>query len=87
MRYKRQMSCRILVLCKTAEMPGAHNEKVPFMIDRACQSVWNRNLSSAERVTSLGGYCSRRCTILIDHGPVDSEAFKLVQLIWRDGKL
>lgn len=84
------MAKRILVQCKTREMPGSSNEQIKLMAEAACQKVWNRSFDDnpdGDRLSTFGGYFNPSCTLLIDHGPVEAEEFTLVHLTWAKDKL
>jgi hypothetical protein len=84
------MATRILVLCKTSQMPGSPSDKIKLMADAACQKVWSRNFDSnpnRDRLSSHGGYYNPRCVLIIDHGPTDAIDYETIQLNWNGHKL
>jgi hypothetical protein len=85
------MATRILVECKTSQMPGLPSEKIKLMADAVCQKVWGRNLDHnpdvGDRLTSFGGHLNRRCILLIDHGAVDAQEYTTIHLLWNGNEL
>lgn len=80
------MATRILVQCKTDEMPGSLDEKNSLMANAACQKVWNRDFNDnpgGDRLTTFGGYFNRKCTLLIDSGPVNATEYTIKRLLWK----
>jgi len=85
------MATRILVICKSHEMPGLDKEKNRLMADIACRRVWNRDFSDSEgdRLTCEGGFFlyNQRCFLLIDNGPVDAEDYGILWFKWNAKEL
>lgn len=84
------MAERILVQCRTTEMPGAPNEKIDRMAESACQKVWKRGFDynpGGDRLTSFGGFLNPKCTLLIDHGAEDAQEYNLRHLLWNGKEL
>ena len=80
------MATRILVQCRTRQMPGSSTEQIKLMADAACQKVWNRNFDDkpdGDRLTSFGGYLNPMCTLLIDHGDVEAQEYTTMQFSWN----
>lgn len=80
------MAARILVQCKTSQMPGSPHEKIKRMAESACQMVWKRSFDDnpdGDRLVSYGGYYNSKCILLIDHGPMDAKNHTTVQLSWN----
>ncbi len=85
------MATRILVHCKSHEMPGPDREKDSRMANIACQKVWHRDFANGpngDRLATQGGFAlyNQRCWLIIDHGPVDSEDYDLLQFKWSPEK-
>lgn len=84
------MATRIFIQCKTKNMPGSDDQKIPFMADAACQKAWNRNFNQNDpdydRLTTFGGWMNPMCFILIDNGAV-TEKYTLKKLRWDGTKL
>lgn len=81
---------RILVQCRTRQMPGSPNEKIGLMADAACQKVWNRNFDHAvdgDRLMSFGGHVNPMCILLVDHGDVEAPEQTTIQLSWNGREL
>lgn len=69
------MAERILITCKSQDVPGANEDKVTLLTNQACQIVWNRDFDKTlgDRLTMEGEFSyGVRCFILVDNGPVDS---------------
>lgn len=83
------MATRILVQCRTDEMPGPLQEKELRMANTACQKVWNRdfNTPNGDRLTTFGGYYNSKCILLIDHGPVDATEYTTMHFNWNGREL
>ena len=82
------MATRILVRCKTAEMPGSAYKRHSLMADLVCQKVWNRDFDKAcDRLTTYGGYTNPTCVLLIDYGPIDAEDYIIIHFSWKASQL
>lgn len=86
------MATRILVICKSHEMPGRDEEKNKLMANAACQHVWKRDFSGSDggdRLTCEGGYFlyNQRCYVLIDNGPVDAADYSIKTFKWKAEEL
>ena len=82
------MAMRVIVYCKTTDMPGKPNESIAAMTDIICQTVWGRPYDVAcDRQESYGGHFNKRCVILIDNGPVDAREQKMLQFKWQNQDL
>ena len=85
------MATRILVTCKSHEMPGLDEEKNSLMANLACQKVWGRDYAdlNGDRLTTFGGYFlyNQRCMLLIDNGPVDSKDYTTLWYKWTGQEL
>jgi hypothetical protein len=85
------MAIRILVICKSHEMPGPNEEKNKFMANIACQKVFNRDFdgSQGDRLVCEGAYFlyNQTCYLLIDNGPVNATSYDIRMFKWRGQEL
>lgn len=84
------MATRILVQCKSHEMPGSNAEKNERMANLACQKAWGRYFSDdQDRLVARGGYFlyNQRCWLIIDNGPVDAVDYTTLWYRWKKQEL
>lgn len=84
------MAARILITCKSQDVPGANEDKVTLLTNQACQIVWKRDFDKTrgDRLTMEGEFSyGVRCFILVDNGPVDSIDYTISFFRWNGKKL
>lgn len=80
------MATRILIMCKSQDVPGPNNEKATLLTNEACQKVWARDFDEAQgdRFTKEGEFSfGVRCSMLVDNGPVESTEYTTLFYKWN----
>lgn len=85
------MATRILVICKSHEVPGPKQERATLLANKTCQKVWARDFdeSAGDRLITEGDISmfGIRCALIIDNGPIDSKDFITRGFRWKNGEL
>ncbi len=82
------MGTRVLVQCRSQDMPGEPAERLTQLANKLCQHQWQRPFdNSQDRLQSTGQYLydGNRIHVLLDNGPLDSAEPSLSVYRW-DGQ-
>ena len=84
------MATRILIICKSHQVPGPEKDKATLLASQACRKVWARDLdeTQGDRLTIEGEFTyGVRCSLLVDNGPVDSTDYTTSFFRWNGQEL
>ncbi|OAA60962.1 hypothetical protein SPI_04986 [Niveomyces insectorum RCEF 264] len=84
------MAKRILVQCRSHDIPGEPDERRTTMANIVCEHTWNRPFDKdQDRVQSSGQYRydQNRVYFLIDNGPLDSRDVSTSVYRWNGKEL
>lgn len=81
------MATRILVQCKSHEMPRPDGEdENHYMANLACQKEFDRDFDpTQDRLITRGGshLYNQRCWVMVDNGPVDAGSYETLWFKWN----
>lgn len=79
------MGTRIVVKCRSQQIPGDSKLRLETMANLVCQHVWQRDFDDTQdRIRSSGQYdCEGvRCFFLVDNGPPESLDISMSMYKW-----
>ena len=83
--HRGVMGTRIVVRCKSQQIPGDPKLRPQTIANIVCQRIWHRKLDNTQdRIQSRGRFdCDGvRCFFLLDNGPPDSQEVKTSMYNW-----
>jgi hypothetical protein len=84
------MATRILIICKSHEVPGPDKDKAMLLANKGCQKLWARDFdeTQGDRLTMEGEFTyGVRCSLLIDNGPLDAKDYTTTWFKWKEQDL